>query len=324
MTAILKTFLKLVRAPNLLFIACIQLFLWFFMIRPLYNYYDQVSALDPLHIILLALSTILIAAGGYVINDIQDVGMDLINKPDEIVISRDIRKKRAYNMYYLLTFWGLFLGLYVGYRVGDWKLGIIHFIIAGLLWFYASGLKKTLLIGNMVVAFASALVVLIIGLYEVTLHPDNILFIGGLNAKPIYHFILVYSFFAFVMTLIREIVKDLEDIKGDEAFGSHSLPISKGIRFSKMTVAIVVFGSLCALGYLLNHFFHTKDWIIFYYGLVAVGLPLLIFVYFLFKSKTKSQYHKLSKALKVIMLIGILYIPLYYYQLQAVLKVLAE
>ena len=289
------------------------------MLRPLYEYYQQVPALDNLYFLLLTLSTVLIAAGGYVINDIQDVGIDLINKPDEIVISREIRIKRAYNLYYLLTLGGLLLGLYVGYRVGDWKLGIVHFIVAGLLWFYATGLKKTLLLGNLVVAITSALVVLVIGLYEVTLHPDNILFIGGLNAKPIYHFILVYTFFAFVMTLIREIVKDLEDMKGDEAFGSQSLPISKGVQFSKWTVAVVVAGSLVALTYLLQHFYRTSDWIIFYYGLLAIGLPILIFTIFLFKSKTKKQYHNLSTILKVIMLIGILYIPVYYYQLRNIL-----
>ena len=98
----LRTFLKLVRFQNLVFVAAIQLFLWFFMLKPLYHFYNQITALDTIHLLLLTLSTVLIAAGGYVINDLQDVGIDIINKPDEIVISREIRKKRAYNIYYFL------------------------------------------------------------------------------------------------------------------------------------------------------------------------------------------------------------------------------
>ncbi|MGB3074441.1 MAG: geranylgeranylglycerol-phosphate geranylgeranyltransferase, partial [Chitinophagales bacterium] len=217
------SFLRLIRYVNLLYIALTQCLVQYTIIKPILGQAGVVPTLDVFNFSLLVLSTVLIAAGGYVINDYFDVKIDAINKPRRIFIDRTIKRRSAMLLHQALTGAGVLLGFYVAWKAGNIRLGFIHPIVSGLLWFYSTGYKRQLLIGNIIISFLTALVILIVALYEQHLFkPDTI----AVNAAAYTIFILVffYFLFAFLISLVRELVKDMEDVKGDELYGCKTLP----------------------------------------------------------------------------------------------------
>ncbi|MCA4898797.1 MAG: geranylgeranylglycerol-phosphate geranylgeranyltransferase [Bacteroidota bacterium] len=229
---------------------------------------------------ILSASTILIAAAGYIINDYYDVKIDLINKPERVVIGKSITRRYAIFFHTALSFLGVALGLLI-----NWKVGTINFVCAFFLWLYSNNLKRQPLIGNMVVSFLTGLsVFILVFLYE-----------------QLFPLVVAYSLFAFFMTLIREVVKDMEDVKGDNSFGCKTLPIVWGIRKTKLFLYAVT-----------AVFSATVVWMDFF----QLGIPLVYFVPLLFlpmavlmvrlvRADTKSQFYQLSQLCKVIMLLGI-------------------
>jgi 4-hydroxybenzoate polyprenyltransferase len=232
------SFLRLIRYINLLYIAFTQYLIQYTIIRPILAQAGVAPTLDHLHFFLLVLSTILIAAAGYVINDYFDVMIDSINKPRRIVIDRTIKRRTAMLLHQFMTGAGVLIGFYVAWKAGNLKLGLIHPIVAGLLWFYSTGYKRQLLIGNIVVSFLTAMVVMIVALYEHHLFAPSD---AGVNAAAYSIFIIIffYFLFAFLISLVRELVKDLEDVEGDRQYGCRTLPIVAGVQNTKLAVYAV-------------------------------------------------------------------------------------
>lgn len=240
---------------------------------------DRATIWD-LRLFVLSLSTVIVAAGGYIINDYYDVKIDLINKPERVVIGRDVARRYALLFHSLLSMTGTALGF-----VLNWKIGFINFFSAFLLWWYSNDLKRQPFIGNFVVALLTGLSVFMVNiLYHVH--------------KPL---VTIYALFAFAMTLVREIVKDAEDLKGDHTFGCKTLPIVWGIRRTKFFLYIlllVFFGAVIAI----NQFYAQLP---MYYFLTFLFVPLVLLVVWLVRADTTRDFYRLSQWCKVIILLGI-------------------
>jgi 4-hydroxybenzoate polyprenyltransferase len=269
----LPSLLKLTRFGNLIIIAFTQYFTAACLIGT--------HTINDIRLLVLASSTVIIAAAGYIINDYYDVKIDFINKPERVVIGKTIPRRYAILFHVLLSLMGISLGF-----VLNWKLGLIHTLSVFLLWLYSNYLKRLAFVGNFTVAMLTGLAVMVVGFLY---HTGNLL-------------IFIYASFAFFMTLIREIIKDMEDLKGDNTFGCKTLPIVLGLRRTK-NIIYVILAVFAATVLVLNYFYETLP---LHYYLVFLFIPLLILLFRLMKADMKKDFAWLSGFCKVIMLLGIL------------------
>lgn len=271
-------FFKLIRVPNLLIIILTQYFTAIFLAGKNDRWIEYL--LDP-ELFLLSLSTVLIAAAGYIINDYYDIKIDYLNKPEKVVIGNLLKRRLALAIHWLLNLSGTLLGFLVNIY-----LGIINLLAAFLLWLYSNHLKRLPFFGNLTVAFLTGLSLLVI----LVIYPQN------------HMLVIIYAIFAFFINLIREIIKDLEDWRGDEAFGCHTLPIVWGIRRTKTIVYLLLLLLAFLLGILV---FSLENYFLKMYFAILV-FPAVIFVWKLIFSDTKKDFHFLSRFSKWIMLSGII------------------
>ncbi len=269
----IASLLRLTRAGNLFIIALAQYFTAGFLL-------DK-STLDDFRLLIMSVSTVMIAAAGYIINDYYDVKIDYINKPHRVVIGKTITRRYAILFHVLLSLMGISLGVLL-----HWKIGMVNALSVFLLWFYSNYLKRLPFVGNFTVAALTGLSILVIDLLY---RADNPL-------------IYIYSSFAFFMTLIREIVKDAEDLKGDNSFGCKTLPIVIGVRKTKMVIYLIL-ALFIVMVIVLNYFYKALPFS--YYMLFLFG-PLVFLLYRLVRADTKKEYTFLSSFCKVIMLLGII------------------
>ncbi len=263
--------------------------------------------LTTLQILILILATICIAAAGNVINDIYDVETDFVNKPDKIIIGKSISEKTAYNLFIILNVIGVGLGYYLSQSVGRSGFFSIFVIISALLYVYASYLKQTFLIGNIIISLLVALSIIVVGIFEL------LPVITTENRQTLYTFfkiILDYSVFAFIINLIREISKDIEDIDGDYKAGMRTLPIIIGRERAKnILFALSLIPLFVVSYYVINSLYKNQIAVIFF--LVFIIAPLLYISIKSFNAKTKKDYHHISNILKLVMFFGMLSLLLY-------------
>lgn len=310
----LRNFLKIIRLPNLLFVVLIQFLMRQSVILPLMyasgvNYHS-----NWLIFCLLVLASILIAAGGYVINDYYDLKIDTINKPDKMIVGRAISKAAAMRIYQVLSFSGLFIGLLVAWQLKSTTLALLFVLIVGLLWFYSTSYKRQFLVGNIVVAFLASMTVLIVALFEI-LHPifdDTMLIINPILSRNILIWVGGFAAFSFLLTLIREMVKDMEDEYGDRQLECRTLPIVLGFNITKIIVIALIIITIGSLLY-INNFIHFEGTLTLRYVIFGLILPLLFVIYLIIRAKNKNDYHQASNFMKFIMLIGVLYSLVFHY-----------
>lgn len=319
------SFIKLIRLPNLLIIALTQYAIRYGLMYPLLLSSDIHLQMSQFNFFLLVFSSVLIAAGGYIINDYFDTKIDLVNKPEHIVIGRWISRKSALVIYFATTFFGLAAGLYVALKIGSGWLFSIQLISAILLWHYSKYTKRMLLLGNITIAVLSAAIPLTPGLYELILIENNsqkiiasihgiyghripeILSIFNSGWSLVFFWVFGYSVFAFLLTLIREVVKDLEDIEGDLLQLCRTFPIVFGLKKTIYLSMLLVFFSIALLALGQFYLLYVKDIIAFIYFAFFVQLPLALLAYKLSHSRRKRDFHNCSTFIKIIMLLGILY-----------------
>jgi 4-hydroxybenzoate polyprenyltransferase len=302
--------LQLIRWKNLALILLTQLLAWYCIILP----YDP-QILNVTNFVCLALSTMLIAAAGYVINDYFDIKIDLINKPSKVLLGKVIARKKAILLHATLTVVALFLAGYVaiaGHHL-EWLLVQVGCIL--LLWFYSTHFKRQYLTGNIVVALLAALTVVTLILYEPVFW--NVLITAGRSSTPSLPLLslIVYAFFAFILTWMREIVKDIEDFQGDLAQGCVTMPIKKGIKYSVGFTLTLSFCAIVILSIGACYLFSERHLLLAIYLLFLVIAPLILWCVFLFRSVSVEQFHKASTMLKLIMIPGAFSLVVYYFQL---------
>lgn len=293
-------FLKLIRYKNLLMLALMQLVFKYGFI----DFQGIPQALNHWQYALLVLSTVCIAAGGYLINNIIDKGTDEENKPENVVIGNTISEAMGYNLYIALNIIGVGIGFYIANIVGKPNFAAVFIIIAATLYVYANGLKQSLLIGNFIIAILLSLSILIIPIFDLlpVILPQNQAGMG-----IIFKILIDYAVFAFVINFIREIVKDLEDVNGDYNHGMNTLPIALGVS---RTVKVVFGLSFIPIGFVIyyinENLFSNDLYFATAYGLVLILAPLLYFTVKIFGAKNKKDFGHLSTVLKVIIFFGIL------------------
>ncbi len=303
------TLIKIIRWPNLLLIVLTQFLVRYCLIIPAYSVEYYVSGLFPDHLskalfFLIVISTVLIAAGGYIINDIYDTDIDKINKPGINKINNGISESFAYKYYYAFTTIGIISGFIVAINIGKFTLGFIPLFAAASLYMYSTFYKKRFLAGNILIALLSALSVLIVGLFEPEFYKSIL-------------YLLWYAVFAFEISLIREIIKDIEDIDGDERAQSKSLPIKFGIKKTKYVVYGLIVFLIATIMHVLFHNFYDNTVINFWKLSAFFIVPLLILMYWVSIAEQKQDFRFAGNFAKGYMLFGILtLIGFWYYFLK--------
>jgi 4-hydroxybenzoate polyprenyltransferase len=293
-------FLNLIRWKNLLLIALMQLVFRYGFLKQQGN----VLALNHFQYFLLILTTLLIAGAGYIINDIYDQDTDAINRPESNIVGKKIKETTAYNYYFMLNIVGVCIGFYLANVIMRPNFSILFIIISFLLYLYASSLKQTILVGNILIALLTSLSIIIIGIFDLypSMYAENEKII-----KMEFGILIDYACFNFLIHFIREIIKDLEDIEGDKKMGMSTLAVSLGIDKTTKIVAILSCIPIVILFiYVNNHYFQPGLYFMTLYSIIFLLTPLAFFSIRCWFSETKSDFKKLSLVLKLILLFGIL------------------
>lgn len=298
-------FLNLIRYKNLLMIALVQCLIKYALLQP----FGVTMALNTFSFTLLVIATLCIAAAGNIINDIYDIETDFVNKPDKIIIGKHISEKTAYNLFITLNIIGVGLGFYVSHVVNKSPFFAVFVIISALLYIYATHLKRTLLIGNIIISVLVALSIIIVGLFDLL---PAITAQNQSTQLVFFKIIMDYAYFAFIINLIREIAKDIEDINGDYKAGMNTLPIAIGReRANKVLFILSIIPLLVTVFYTINSLYKNQISVIYF--LVVIIAPLLYLCIKIFNAKTKKHYKHISNILKLVMLFGMLSLLLYKY-----------
>lgn len=299
--------LNLIRWKNLVMIALMQCLIKYGLFLP----FGVSTSLNTFNFFILIIATLCIASAGYIINDIYDVETDFINKPEKIIIGKSLSEKMAYNLFIILNVIGVGLGFYLSNAIGKSELFALFVIISALLYVYASYLKQTFLIGNIVISALVALSILLVGIFE--LIPSMTAQNQGIQLA-FFRILLDYAIFAFIINFIREITKDIEDIDGDYKSGMHTLPIVIGRERASKVLIVLSFIPLLAVIYYLNNNLYKQPIAVVYY-LIFIIAPLIYLIILIFNAKTKKDFHAISNLLKIVMLFGMLSILLYKFML---------
>jgi 4-hydroxybenzoate polyprenyltransferase len=301
----MMSWLKLIRWPNLLIIFLTQVTVWVVVIRQLS--WSSNFLLTPVNFLCLSLATVLIAAAGYVINDYFDVKIDTINRPDKVVLGKTIPRKNAIVIHAILNAVALFLSAFVAMQAGhpEWLLLQIGCIL--LLWRYSTHFKRQYMIGNIVVSAVTALAVPVLVLYEPAFHA--LCSAWAFTADPHLFWlpwvIAGFTYFAFFLNWMREIVKDMEDFIGDAQEGCVTMPIKKGLGYSKRfttalgVLVVMPLAGIVVLMMVRQYFFWGAYW-----GAVVL-VPLLVWMFRFGGSTTIQDFHRASRGLKWIMITGV-------------------
>ncbi|MFN5421669.1 MAG: geranylgeranylglycerol-phosphate geranylgeranyltransferase [bacterium] len=312
----IQSFFQLIRYPNLLFIVFTQLFFYFFIIKPAYAHLNDLSPrLSQANLFILILASVLIAAGGYIINDYFDLNIDKINRPSKMVIDRYISRRWAMLLHLFFSVAGLILTGMVALDLRNPFLFGFNLLSVMLLWFYSTTFKKQLLSGNIIISVLTAWVIFVMFVAEVQWTKGQFLPLGSNELISIYKAAVLYAGFAFITTLIREVIKDIEDELGDRKYGCRTMPISWGMMSTKVFVSVWIIVLIGSLVTLLIYALIQKWFFVVLFILFLLVKYLLNFIVKLIKASSIKHFNEISTDLKWLMFYGILSMILYFYYL---------
>ncbi|MBX2871835.1 MAG: geranylgeranylglycerol-phosphate geranylgeranyltransferase [Saprospiraceae bacterium] len=295
---------KLIRWPNLVIVALTQILIFNWVLLPSFEQYNIRSSLDQNQFFLLSLVTLLLSAGGYIINDIYDRDIDKIDKPERLIIGKEIDLPTAYWLYFVIHLIGFLLALYLAFVVEKpGYVGLFPLASTGL-YVYSRWLKRMPLWGNLLIALYCSGVAGIIWFAERNAFTE--LAIAERTYQKIGAVLITYLVFAFLTTLFRELIKDMEDIEGDSGGGFRTAPIVWGMNTCRQLVSV--------LGVVILFFLLAAGW--FFWQklgspvsgvvLMVMSLPMCLLLFKLTQANEKKHFHQLSQWAKLLMLSGIL------------------
>ncbi len=270
--------LKISRPLNLVIVAFAQLMTAYFLVETTRK---GLPVLQDINLYLIILATVILTAAGYMINDYYDVKIDYVNKPDEVIIGKGMKRREAIFLHSILNISGVGIGLIVSPRIA-----VINFIASFFLWLYSNSLKRLPFIGNFTVALLTGTAIWVIGYYY---QKSELL-------------VLTYAIFAFFINLIREIIKDIEDRQGDRKHGCRTLPIVFGFRNTKRIIFLIAICFICAI--LVVTFKINNIQLYFYFG--GLSILFFIFMYKIYMADRKAHFTQLSILSKMLMFTGIM------------------
>ena len=314
----MKEFLKLIRWQNLLIVILTMALMRYAIIEPLISKVGVILLQGsgeeiPMTLqfpwydfVILVAAIVFITAGGYVINDYFDIKTDLINR-GKVIVGTKIPRRKAMMWHSVLNIMGVIAGFYISWRAGYFWFGTLFLIVSGLLYFYSASYKRQFLIGNLIISILTAMVPLLVVLFEWSAlyqyYSVNAIRVPEINF--LFYWVGGFALFAFLTTLTREIIKDIEDFEGDMTFGRNTIPVIIGIPASKIVAAGISLITIVLL-YLVWHLF-LNDKITLIYISSAILIPFLYVLYRLTVRSNKKQMHSASNIMKIIMLAGVLY-----------------
>lgn len=320
MISYLNNIFKIIRWKNLAIISLSQIFIKFFFI----DFFIQKDQLLNENFVILLIVTILIAASGYIVNDIYDYNLDQINKPERVVLGKFLKSRDAIIIYMLFNSLAIVLSIFLCMKIEQEIYIVVFLLIIYCLWLYSKKLKKYKIIGNILIAFFISLSILNVPLfsYKNILSDDRFF---------VFLIISIYSVLAFLINVKREIIKDIEDIEGDKMHKVKSLPIIFGTKKSKLVTVIIGIILMFAISSIItfqililrsdllldvggNQFSNPQIWGANYISTVYMFIILIIFFYaelLILNATSKTNFTKVSKLLKFLMLLSLLSIPVF-------------
>ncbi|MBC7850262.1 MAG: geranylgeranylglycerol-phosphate geranylgeranyltransferase [Chitinophagaceae bacterium] len=305
---LIVAFFRLIRSLNLLFIALTQFLFQYCIIVPSLRDASSAPQLNNFYFLLLVFASLCIAAAGYIINDYFDLNIDRINKPEKLVVEKIIKRRWAILWHILLSGIGVLISFFVGWKNNhNLLLGFANIGCVLLLWVYSTTFKKKLLTGNIIISLLTGWVVLVLYVAEMPRYflAANDPIVVSAVAK-IFKLAILYSGFAFIISLIREVIKDIEDRSGDEKYGCRTMPIVWGLNASKVFIATWLIVLIAAVLILQVYVMQYRWWWSIVYAVVLILLPLLLIFRRLFSATTTRDFHLLSIWIKLVMMTGIL------------------
>lgn len=299
-------FLGLIRALNLLFIALTQVLFQYFILIPIFDDAGMQPSLQGRLFVVLVVASVCIAAAGYIINDYFDLNIDQVNKPHKLVVEKIIKRRWAILWHASLSAIGVLLSCYIGWKLNNVFVGVANVLCVGLLWVYSTTFKRELLIGNVIISLLSAWVVLVLYVSEWNRYFNPVSHEQLHALTRVFRFAFLYAGFAFIISLIREVVKDIEDMPGDAKYGCRTMPIVWGVHVAKIFVSTWLVVLIAALGITQFYILQFRWWWSALYCVVMIILPLLLVLRRLFVARSTGDFHKLSSVIKFVMLTGIL------------------
>ena len=319
-------FLRLIRPINLLVIAltmyAVRVFFLPYMVEPCSC---QGWNSEPLDFFLLVFSTVIIAAGGNIINDYFDVKADRINKPEKLIITKYIKPRWAILMHWIFNFVAFGIACYLSWRHQTFWYMFIHLLSINGLWFYSMYFKRRFFIGNVMISVLTGLVPILCGIYFLditspfnhdylpsTWSTHNGSWITDLNLKIF--FVLFFAIFAASLNLVREIVKDMEDVTGDLVLKAKTLPIVLGQTKTKWIAAgLIVVMIVLPIPFIWEAYaIYGKSFLVAMAPALLVLLGMLLVLFQLYQATEKKQLKQADLTLKIIMIIGCC-MPFYWY-----------
>jgi 4-hydroxybenzoate polyprenyltransferase len=273
----------------------------------LFESFNVLTTLNALGFLLLVIITLCIAAAGNINNDIYHVETDSINKPNKVIIGKHVSENLAYNLFFALNIIGVILGFYLSHSVGKSSFFAIFVIISIALYVYASYLKGTVLFGNILISFLVAMSIIIIGVFDLlpAINPQN-----RETQLTFFDIIFDYAIFAFLINLVRELVKDIQDVDGDYKAGMNTLPIVVGReRANKIAFAVSMIPIGAVIYFMVTYLY--KQPVVIGYFLLFVIAPLIYATIKIFGASNNFHYKHISMVYKLVMFFGILSLLLY-------------
>ena len=304
--------MRLVRWSNLLFLAALMWVMEKWVAVPILDKAAFGEQLPGYLLWLVILATVFIAAGGYVINDYFDVKIDRINRPDALIVTRSVSKPFAMRLSLVLSGIGIACGIAAAAVLRSMTIGILFVIVPGLLWFYSSSYKRLFMLGNITIAMLAALAPMLIAMTNVVilqLRYETILPYINLT-HDLYAWLGGFALFAFLLTWVREIIKDMQDQMGDRELECHSMPVVWGDLWTKIFVTVLIVFTLAVIGHLWYRVLPFPiAWTSLSTRYIALGIvvPLLGALWLLWSAKIPSDYKTCQQVVKLTMFLGMLY-----------------
>lgn len=304
--------MRLVRWGNLLFLGALVWVMEKWVAVPILNAAAYGEQMPWYILLLLEIAVILIAAGGYVINDYFDVKIDRINRPDAVIVTRTISKPAAMRLSICLSAAGAACGILEAILLRSMTIGILFVIVPGLLWFYSSSYKRLFMIGNLTIALLATVTPMLVAITNVAILQLRFETILPYISLPhdLYAWLGGFALFAFLLTWIREIIKDMQDQMGDRELECHSMPVVWGDLWTKVFVTALIILTLAIIGHIWYRLLPFPiGWTSLSTRYIALGIvvPLLSAIWLLWSAKIPSDYKSCQQVIKFAMLIGMLY-----------------
>jgi len=307
-------FIKMIRLPNLFFIVLTQLLFHVAVLDKILFPIGMRPVIDGWDFLLLSAASVLIAAACFIINDYFDINIDQVNKPKGNVVDTVVSRRWAMAWHFILSGVGLILSAFISWRTGLWYILLGNFGCVLLLFGYSVSLKRKLLIGNIIIALLTAWVILVICFSQVGMLFRGIPAVNE-ESNKIIRIGILYAAFAFISTVIREAIKDIEDMQGDAKYGCRTMPIVWGVNATKVYVAVWLVVILALLVVLQVYVFRFGWWLAMAYSVVFIIAPFVFIFLRLFKAAIQKDYHQLSNWTKLVMLSGLLSMIFFYFYL---------